>query len=599
VTDGETRRGSGFPEGSLMSETHLPVLARIPAARWLAIAASVVGMARGQEPPPAPVPPTSPPPVVLTPMPAADTAPGVAALAPVSGDAAGAFRANPDAQVVRISGPAGVDVQLLGPEAERIESPPGDGAHTAALNVGTGYRYRVANIPDRPGREFYMVVELVGHLHRPANIDPLKHPIRIQLETADVDDVLDRGRMVTHVVYLEDPDQAIPLHLPAGEIPVVDLTPAEDATAVAKALGRIMAIVRLGNRLPSAEEVAGGYGIVDLPAVGCPFTVADGGKCGLPCGLEPCAPPPGPGRPWLPKDEFLCDGGDRGISANHAARGTLTGVEPRDAGIQFRDDRRARFLPTNVVCVYAPRFAAVRQAIGVNEAQVVTILQGNDQVQRQAVEERKQSPVRLVKNQSAESRQVRERASGLSMRQGVEAHTELRILSSSDVVTHLAGHVKDVGPEIQAMRTGPELFRLRAAAQGIKLGEAAVVTGIVEGAGEAVRAWKPQELAAVEEPPNKPGLAVVKQVSAAEANPGDTLTYTISYRNMGNVPITSVSVIDSLLPRLEYVPGSARGPAGAVFTARPNATGSMELRWDVGTVEPGHTGAVAFEVKVR
>jgi uncharacterized repeat protein (TIGR01451 family) len=588
-----------------MSETHLPVLARIPAARWLAIVALMgAGNVRAQEPPPPPtIPPgtavlesPSAPSMVLAPVPT--DAPGVAGIGPATGQPSAGLPTD-DAQIVRIAGPSGLEVQLLGPEAQRIESPPGDGAITTALRVGTGYRYRVANIPDRPGREFYMVVELVGHLHRPANIDPLRHPIRIQLETADVDDVLDRGRMVTHIIYLEDPDQAIPLHLPANEIPVVSLSPAEDAIRVASALGRVMAVVRLGNRLPSAEEVTGGYGIVDLPAAPCPFTVADGGKCGLPCGLEPAALPPEPGKPWLPKDEFLCDGGDRGVSANHQARGTITGIEPRDAGVQFRDDRRTRYLPTNIVCVYAPRFAAVRQAIGVNETQVVTILQGNDQIQREAMESLRQSPVRLVKNQSPEARQTRERASGLSIRQGVESHIELRVLSATDVVTHVAGHAQNISPETQAMKTGPELLRLRAAAQGIKLGEAAVVTGIVEGAGQQVMAWKPQELAAVEEPPHKPGLAVVKQVSASEANPGDTLTYTISYRNMGNVPVTSVSVVDSLLPRLEYVPGSARGPEGAVFTANPNSAGSMELRWDVGTVEPGKTGAVAFEVKVR
>ena len=59
------------------------------------------------------------------------------------------------------------------------------------------------------------------------------------------------------------------------------------------------------------------------------------------------------------------------------------------------------------------------------------------------------------------------------------------------------------------------------------------------------------------------------------------------------------SIVDSLLPRLEYVQGSAKGPAGAVFTAGENRVGSMELRWDIGTVPPGVQGAVSFEAKVR
>lgn len=572
-----------------MSESHLlPAYFRIPVVGLLAIMSSWA-LVEAQEPGPVPAP-----------VPAATEAPGLATVGSVEGaaPATGSFL-SPGVQVVRFSGPEGIEYQLLGPDAELIASPAGDGALTAGLRVGTGYRFRVANIPDRPGREFYMVVELVGHLHRPANIDPLDHPIRIQLGTADIDDVLDQGRMVTHLVYLEDPDQAIPLHLPAAEIPVVSLSPAEDATAVAKALGRVMAIVRLGTRLPSAEEIAGGYGIVDLPGRPCGFTAADGGRCPLPCGLEVPALAPGE-PPWLPRDEFLCDGGERGVAATLAIRGTLTGIEPRDAGIQFTDDHdRSRFLPTNIVCVYAPRFAAVRQSMGASGTELVTILQGNEQLQRQSEQVLRQNPVRLTRNQALEARQSRARASGLAARQGVESHVELRVLTAADGVIHLAGHVKLLGPETQAARLNPELLRLRAAAQGIKLGEGAVVTGVVEGAGERVMAWKPQELASVEEPPNKPGLAVIKQVSAAEANPGDTLTYTITYRNVGNVPVTAVSVVDSLLPRLEYVTGSARGPAGAVFSAQPNRVGSMELRWDVGTVPPGTTGAVSFEVKVR
>ncbi len=69
----------------------------------------------------------------------------------------------------------------------------------------------------------------------------------------------------------------------------------------------------------------------------------------------------------------------------------------------------------------------------------------------------------------------------------------------------------------------------------------------------------------VEPPPDRPGLAVIKRVSATEAEPGDTLTYVIIYRNMGNTPIRAVSIVDSLLPRLEYVKGTSRGPEGTAF----------------------------------
>ncbi len=112
--------------------------------------------------------------------------------------------------------------------------------------------------------------------------------------------------------------------------------------------------------------------------------------------------------------------------------------------------------------------------------------------------------------------------------------------------------------------------------------------------------WPPREVAGVEVPPRKPGLAVIKRVDADEAEPGDTLTYTIQYRNMGNVPIRAVSIIDSLLPRLEYVPNSAQGPLGTVFTFGENRAGALELRWDLpGAIPPGSEGSVTFKAVVR
>jgi uncharacterized repeat protein (TIGR01451 family) len=104
----------------------------------------------------------------------------------------------------------------------------------------------------------------------------------------------------------------------------------------------------------------------------------------------------------------------------------------------------------------------------------------------------------------------------------------------------------------------------------------------------------------VETPPDRPGLAVIKRASAIEAEPGDKVTYAIIYRNMGNTPITGVAIVDSLLPRLEYVKGSARGPEGTSFTTAVNRAEATELRWELpGVLAPGATGYVSFEAVVR
>ena len=270
----------------------------------------------------------------------------------------------PETQVVRFQGPAGVTVDVLGPTPEPVSVGDGHGLGTYGMKVGVGYRLRLANLPERPGAELFPVVEVVGHLHRPEGIDPSRFPIRVTFADEDLVDAVDRGRLVTLIVYLEDPDQALPMALPKDEIPVVTLSPTEDPLRVAKALGRAMVIVRLGGRKPSIDEMNGpGPGAIDPEGTWsptrCPFVGPQNKACGLPCGPVRGNPPP-PGRPWLPRDEYLCDGGDRAEPVHFGGDGNLRGIDPRDAVLQFSDGRRPRVLPTNVVCIYAPRFAEVR-----------------------------------------------------------------------------------------------------------------------------------------------------------------------------------------------------------------------------------------------
>ena len=553
-----------------------------------------------------PAPPT-PRPVVATPIPMPAPVPSAApVVAPdASGTAAPATAAaaepalSTSVQVVRFQGPAGVKVEVLGPNPESVPAGDAHGLLTVGLKVGVPYRLRLSNLPERPDAELFPVIEVVGHLHRPAGIDAAKYPIRVVFDEDDFVDVSDRGRLVTQIIYLEDPEQALPLPLPKDEIPIVTLSPAEEPLKVAAALGRVMAIVRMGGRRPTPEELSAESGVGPGGGTPCPFAGPDGGRCTVLCGPVTGTPPP-QGRPWLPCDEFLCDGGDHGQVFHFGGDGGLRGVDPRDALIQFDDGRRARVLPTNMVCVYAPRFAEVRLSVGPNETLTIEGTRDAKYLQKQTTEAVKQGPKRLVQNQGLEDARQRQRASGLGSRIRAAAHADLRVLSGYDAALNSASNVQVQGPEKLRLRQKPQYLKERQKLEGIKSAEALVVTGIVEGASQTVMSWKPQETVGVELPPNQPGLAVIKRVDAGEAEPGDTLTYVIQYRNMGNTPIHAVSIIDSLLPRLEYVPGSAQGPKGTVFTADPNQAGSTELRWELpGAIPPGVSGYVVFKVIVR
>lgn len=564
------------------------------------IAAEWVASALAQESVPAPPLPSAGQPATEPPGTAA-VGPDAAPVEPVEAPLAPAVEAilPADVQVVRIQGPEGVVVEVLGPETVPVPVGDGHGLGTYGMRVGVSYRLKLTGIPGRPEAEAYPTIELVGHLHRPEGIDPSKYPIRIQLTDEDFDDVLRSGRLITEVVYLEDPDQALPLYVPKDEIPVVTLSPAEDPVKVAAALGRPMAIVQIGNRAPMGHELSGEaiYPLADVP---CPFSAPSGDQCPIVCGPV-CGTPPPPGRPWMPRDEFLCDGGDRAHPASVGGTGGFRGIDPRDAVVGFHADRsRPRVLPTNVVCVYAPRFACVRRPFGVSQSVAVDVLAGHELVQRTELRLDRQFPRRMTLNEAAQAFRVRDRASSVVNEQNTGIFSELRVLSGFEMVQHAHANIDVTGPEVRVDQTKAVGIQTNEPPLAIKTAEAVVVSGIVTGANEQVMAWKPQETVAVEEPPNKPGLAVIKLVDKPEAEPGDVLTYTIRFRNMGNAPIRAVSIVDSLLPRLEYVAHSAQGPKGAVFSSAPNTAGSTELRWDLpGELAPGAEGHVSFQAKVR
>ena len=581
---GWNRRVAGWP-------------ARLALPLGVAIAAglgSSPSNARAQEPAapsPAPVSTPAPEPTGLP----IGSPEGAAAIAPTPPMA----EIPRDVQVVRFQGPEGMKVEVLGPAPEPVSLGDGQGLATFGMKVGLSYKLRVYDLPNRPGVEVFPVVDIVGHVHRPTGIDPSKYPIRIVIRPDDLDDVAGRNLMVTQVIYLEDPDLAVPLRLAKDDPPHVTLSPAEQPFQVARALGRVMAIVRLGGRQPTPEEVNAPSGL-GLPNTPCPFVDPAGDKpCQLPCGPASGTPPP-PGRPWLPRDEYLCDGGDRGEPVHFGGDGGLAGLDPRDAVVRFNAGDRPRVLPTNVVCVYAPRFASVRVAVGASENLSSLHVSSAELLQRMELAAGRQGTLKLAKAQVAGENRLRLKATGIQTRVYAGEVGEIRVLGGFDSSLNVASHQLIQGVDRKTQIVGAKGFRQRVKLDGLKSAEGPVATGIVEGASQAVMSWPPRDVTGVEVPPRKPGLAVIKRVDAAEAEPGDTLTYTIQYRNMGNTPIRAVSIVDSLLPRLEYVPNSAQGPAGTVFTFGENKAGALELRYDLpDAVAPGAEGSVTFKAILR
>ncbi|MEX0701133.1 MAG: hypothetical protein WD069_03480 [Planctomycetales bacterium] len=122
-----------------------------------------------------------------------------------------------------------------------------DAPGMVALKLGHVYRLRIAAMPEFPGIELYPSVELIDRLHPPPGQEE-RFPVPIEFTEEEIEAALD-GRMVTKVVYLEQPQLAA-LRDDDPFIPVQDVSNTINLFAEADLRGRPLVIVRLGSRLP-------------------------------------------------------------------------------------------------------------------------------------------------------------------------------------------------------------------------------------------------------------------------------------------------------------------------------------------------------------
>jgi len=120
-----------------------------------------------------------------------------------------------------------------------------------AVTPGHTYRIKLANMPEFPNVELYPSIEILDRLHPPAG-EENRYPIPLPFTRQDIRMAL-AGRLVTRVIYLEDPQTAQQLDPLRREIPQA-VTPTENVLQEADHLGRPMIIVRIGNRRPSPYQ---------------------------------------------------------------------------------------------------------------------------------------------------------------------------------------------------------------------------------------------------------------------------------------------------------------------------------------------------------
>lgn len=301
-----------------------------------------------------------------------------------------------------------------------------------------------------------------------------------------------------------------------------------------------------------------------------------------------------------PGDEYLCDGGDQ-------ERPTVVGGDFRVYGLDVEDtvahydtvDGRRLVEPSNKVCVYAPRFAAVRQVNGMRQHEQHDLVGRvhlpiaatfHEESQLAAQFNQPQQPVGQIGTKQAST--FRERNRGVS-------------LEGAESLIGLKGREYLLGP-LRVLETGvfdqSEEARLAGAIDAaitwsqdegvqVSLGEQRLVIDSHD--------TKLGEIYVVEHE-GTPKIRIIKVASIKEAQPGDVIEFTLRFDNIGDELIGNVTILDNLTTRLEYVEGSQSSTLEAGFFVEQNEAQSLALRWEViEPLEPGAGGVITFKCRVR
>lgn len=341
------------------------------------------------------------------------------------------------------------------------------------------------------------------------------------------------------------------------------------------------------------------------PAPGC-------GPHGLP-GCSSCpsaaagvAAPPGPWRPpgisgrW-PYNEYLCDGGDQGAQVEVMRDWSVWGLDQEDTVAHYDTvDGRTEVQASNSVCLYAPRFAAVRQVSGVLAHEVHDRLAGVSQPvlpnvhQERGIPTTMLQPVETGRFVGSDGPQIfRDRARGESTTGGqLLAKFEARFWAHEDFQLIRDGTFDNSEKARLAERLDAAAAWTENQAVQVAIDN---VTAIITTNDVSLQSVFRYDL-----PPGKPRVRVVKVASKQAAQPGDEVDFTIRFDNIGDQTVGNVTIADSLTTRLEYIPDTAQCDREANFGTQANDGESLVLRWEIRSpLQVGEGGIIRFKCRVR
>jgi uncharacterized repeat protein (TIGR01451 family) len=337
---------------------------------------------------------------------------------------------------------------------------------------------------------------------------------------------------------------------------------------------------------------------------GCNQPEAHGGNC-YPGGPFPphgyaAMPAYIPNPQGIDPNEFLCDGGDAPPAARARAGDQIIGVNLEDTVARYTTERGdVHISPSNRVCVYAPRFGAVRRVTGAElgalaiSTQRLLLRDGPNRIDAEqpglAVTGRDEL-VRSGLIRGPDSMRARDR--------GVKVENILQPQLAEDVLALLSGlSIVNRGILRESDKAWINIGSEAAIVWSVDQEVVVVVAGQV--AATVIRDQAARELV-IYELADAGRLRVCKLADRRDALPGEIVTFILRIDNVGESPLHNIVLTDSLTTRLEYVPESQTSTRDADFSVQVNEGESLRLTWKfAGELQVGEGATVEFKCRVR
>jgi|GEM_PF-1838203 uncharacterized repeat protein (TIGR01451 family) len=303
-----------------------------------------------------------------------------------------------------------------------------------------------------------------------------------------------------------------------------------------------------------------------------------------------------------PADEYLLQGGDREQHVNVGRDWSVDNLDSEDAVVHYHTlEGELVIQPTNRIPIYAPRFGSVRRMDGMIQLKAQEKLAGYDRPTGLIQSDRTTGTHDLLQQEQLQHNLV------------ARSTTTFREQTQSLGLNNRHGALEDSGRAKLSEGVGRDAWVEALNSEKPRLGASIdrPQTGLIKQQPQLTQdRITPAQKAASRGPGSletyqlrdgKSLLEITKSSTTGAVQPGDTITFTIRFKNVGTLAVGNVTIVDHLTSRLEYVEQSQQSSmASDFFAITSSQEGSTILRWEINEpLEVGEGGEVTFECLVR